>query len=147
MRGRIPHLIDRAKFDHFAEIHHQHAVGDVADDVEVVADEEIGQAEFALEIGQQIEHLRLDRFVERRDRFVEDHQSRRQRQRARNVDTLALPAGNFVRIAAGKILRPQAHLAEQLTRQRARDAPSAMPCTLGPKAIDSSIVSRGLSEA
>jgi len=60
----------------------EHAIADVAHHVEIVADEEIGQPEFALQIDQQIEHLRLDRLVQRGDRFIEDHQPRRQRQRA-----------------------------------------------------------------
>ena len=54
MRRMVPDLVDRAELDDLAEIHHQHAVGDVAHDVEIVADEEIGQAEFALEIDEQV---------------------------------------------------------------------------------------------
>ena len=85
-----------------------------------MADEEIGQAEFALQVDQQIEHLRLDRLVERGDGLVEDDKPRRQRQRPRDVDALALAAGNLVRIAVGESFGPQADLAEQFARQRAR---------------------------
>ena len=117
MRRLIPHLIDRPELDHFAKIHHQHAVGDITHDVEIVADEEIGQAKLALEIGQKIKHLRFDRLVQRRYRFVQDYQARRQRQRPGDVDALALAAGNLVRIAVGESFGTQSDLAEQFARQ------------------------------
>ena len=37
--------LDRADLDDLAEIHHQHAVAEILHDVEVVADEEVGEAE------------------------------------------------------------------------------------------------------
>ena len=120
MRRLVPDVIDRAEFDDLAEIHHQHAVRNVADDVEVMADEQIGQAEFALQIDQQVQHLRLDRLVERRHRLVENDETRRQRQCARDVDALALAAGDLVRIAVGEVFGPQPDLAEQFAGQRAR---------------------------
>ena len=48
---------------------------------------------------QQVEDLRLDRDVERRDRLVGDDQLRLQRQRARDADALALAARELVRVA------------------------------------------------
>src|ERR1700722_12750744 len=45
----LENRIDRAQFHDPTEIHHQHAVADVAHDVEVVADEEVGQVELALQ--------------------------------------------------------------------------------------------------
>ena len=41
----------------------------------------------ALQILQQVYHLRLDRNIQRRDRFVAHHQRRLNRQRPRNSDT------------------------------------------------------------
>ena len=52
---------------------------------------------------QQIEHLRLDRNIQRGNRFVADDQLRIQRQRAGDADALPLPAGELVRIAVGEI--------------------------------------------
>ena len=43
---------------------------------EIVADEEIGQVELAPQLHEQVEHLRLDRDVERGDRLVADQQLR-----------------------------------------------------------------------
>ena len=48
-----------------AELHHADAVRHVADHGEVVADEEIGQAEAILQVTHQIEDLRLHQDVER----------------------------------------------------------------------------------
>ena len=48
----------------------------VANDREVVRDEEIGQPEVALQVLEQVEDLRLDRDVERGDRLVGDEQLR-----------------------------------------------------------------------
>ena len=47
-RARVDRL-HRTGFDHAAEIHHQHAVADILDDVEVVADEQVGQVEPCLQ--------------------------------------------------------------------------------------------------
>ena len=54
-----------ALLDEAAEIHDRDAVGEMLDHCEIVADEEVGQAEFALQIEQQIEDLRLHGDVER----------------------------------------------------------------------------------
>ena len=64
-----------------------------------MGDEDQRQAEVALELAQQVEHLRLDRDVERRHRLVGDDQLRLERDRARDADALALAAGELVRVA------------------------------------------------
>ncbi len=51
-------------------------VGDVPHDLQVVRDEKVGDAHFLLQVHQQVEHLRLDRDVERRHRLVGDDQPR-----------------------------------------------------------------------
>ena len=52
-------------FHDASEVHHRHACGDVLYDREIVCDENVRQAEPPLEIGQEIDDLRLDRDVER----------------------------------------------------------------------------------
>src|SRR4029079_19413941 len=86
---------------------------DVLDHRQVVRDEDVGQAERVLKVFQQVDHLRLDREVERRDRLVADDQPRRDRECARDADPLALAAGELVRIAP-HVLRVQADRLEQL---------------------------------
>ena len=83
--------------DDLAEVHHGDAVAHVAHDREVVRDEDVGEAELALQIGEQVEDLRLDRDVERRDRLVADDELRPQREGARDADALSLAAGELRR--------------------------------------------------
>ena len=100
-------LVAAADLHRAAEVHHHHLVGDVPHHREIVADEEIGEAELVLQVGEDVQHLRLDRDVERRYRLVEDQDLRLQHQRAGDRDALALAAGEHVRIAV-VVLRPEA---------------------------------------
>ena len=81
------------------EIHHRDARADVLDHRQIVRDEQVGEAEFLLQVFQQVDDLRLDRDVERGDRLVADDQLRRHRQRPGDADALALAAGELVRVA------------------------------------------------
>ena len=58
----------------------------------------------ALQLLDQVDDLRLDRHVERRDRLVGDDEVRIGGQRARDADALLLPAGELVRIAVDEPL-------------------------------------------
>ena len=66
-----------------------------------------------LQVFEQVDHLRLDRHVERRHRLVADDQLGAHRQRAGDADALALAAGEFVRVAA-HVVGVQADGFEQL---------------------------------
>ena len=67
----------------------------------------------ALQVDQQIDHLGLDRYVERRHRFVTHDQARPERQRPRDANALTLAAGELVRIVQ-HLIRPEPDLFEQL---------------------------------
>ena len=54
-----------AQLDDAPEVHHAHAVGDVAHHREVVRDEEVGEPVLALQVPHEVEDLRLHRDVER----------------------------------------------------------------------------------
>ena len=75
-----------------AEIHHRHPVAQVPYHREVVPDKQVGQSELRLQFGQQVDDLRLDRHVERRDRFIRDDQCRAGGQ----CDALTLSARKLV---------------------------------------------------
>ena len=109
-----------AMFDDAAEIHDHHVIGDVAHDREIVADEEIGEIEPLLDVGEEVQHLRLDRHIERRDRLVEHQDVGIEHQGAGDGDALALAAGEHVRIAV-VMLGPQADIGHHRAR-RARCA-------------------------
>ena len=85
--------------DDAAEIHDGDPVGDVPHHGEVVADEEVGEGEALLQVGEEIEDLRLDRDVERRQRLVRHDEARGADRGARDGDALALAAGELVRVA------------------------------------------------
>jgi hypothetical protein len=63
---------------------------------EIVSNEQIRDTEFSLQVHQQVDHLRLHRHVESRHRLIADDQLRVERQRSRDPEPLALPAGEFV---------------------------------------------------
>ena len=88
-----------AVLDDVPEVHDRDPVRDVPDDAEVVRDEEVGEVEVLLEALEQVQDLRLDRDVERRDRLVADDQLRRERQRPGDADPLPLAARELVRVA------------------------------------------------
>ena len=97
MRGAAIDLVARRAFDDAAEIEHRDALAHVLHDREVVGDEEIGEREAFLQLLHEIEDLRLDRDIERRDRFVGQDQPCIDGERACDPDALALAAREFMR--------------------------------------------------
>ena len=65
---------DRRAFDDLAGVHDDHLVGHLGDDAEIVGDDQDRHAQPLLQVGQQVEDLRLDGDVERRGRLVGDQQ-------------------------------------------------------------------------
>ena len=57
MLGVAIQLIPVGQFNHFAQIHHGHTIGDMLHHAEVVGDEKIRQAKFLLQILQYVQHL------------------------------------------------------------------------------------------
>ena len=99
MPGPIEKLFRASVLHQLSNVHHHHAVTDVFDHTEIVRDEQIGEMEFALQILQKVEGLRLDRNIQRADGFITDDQLRVERQGARQTDPLALSAGKGMRVA------------------------------------------------
>ena len=102
-----------AELDNAAEIHHRDPVADVAHHRQVVGDEQIGEAQFGLQVIEHVDDLGLDRDVQRRDRLVGDDEGRIGRQGAGHADALPLAAGELVGVATDKI-GIEAHDAQQL---------------------------------
>ena len=117
LRGTLEDLVAVAFLDDFAGSHDGHPVGEMPHHAQVMRNEQIGQAMLGLQVGQQVQHLGLDRHVQRRHGLVGHDEARLQRQRARDGDALALPAGKLVRIAP-RVIRLQADPRQQ--RQHAR---------------------------
>ena len=111
MRVRVPGFGEQralvGELHDLAEVHHRHSGRDVLHHREVVRDEQVREPEASLQVLQQVDDLRLDRDIERRYRLVADDEPRLHRDRARDADALALPAGEFVRVAP-RVLRRKA---------------------------------------
>jgi len=99
--------------DELALVHHRDPVADMADDVEVVRHEKVGDPRVGLDLQEQVQHAGLGREVERADRLVTDDELRFQRQGARDGDALALPTRELARQATHGVPR-QVHPVEQL---------------------------------
>ena len=65
-----------------------------------MADEKIGQRPLAAKLCNQVQHLRANRNIKRRDRLVKDNQLWLDNQRAGNGDALALPTREFMYVLA-----------------------------------------------
>ena len=126
MVGLVVQAAPVADLDDLAEVHDGDVVGDVLHDRQVVRDEEVREAELVLQLLEQVEHLRLDRDVERGDRLVADDELRVERERPRDADALTLTAGELVRIAVD-VLGVQPDDLEQLLA-RCRVARQASRC-------------------
>src|SRR5690606_8596931 len=90
-----------AALDDLAVVHDGDGLADVADDGQVVGDEDEGEAVLVDEVGQQVEDLPAYGHVERADGLVGDEHGGTGGERAGDGDALALPAGELVGVAFG----------------------------------------------
>ena len=72
--GRGVEVSGGGVLDDLAGVHHGDPVAHAGDDAEVVGDQQHGDVEALLQIGEEIEDLRLDRHVEGGRRLVGDEQ-------------------------------------------------------------------------
>ena len=101
MRRPLEDILGAAGLDDLPGIHHRDAVAEAGDDAEIVGDQQHRKAERFLEAGEQLQHLRLDRHVERRGRLVGDQQFRLAGDRHGDHHALAHAARQFMRILPG----------------------------------------------
>ena len=134
------------ELDDLPEVHDRDPVGDVADDGEVVGDEEVGEPELLLQLDEQVQHLRLDRDVERRHRLVGDDELRLQDERAGDPDALALAAAELVRVAAQASRAPSPTRSSTSTTRSAPLLRAATPWIARPSPTMSPTRIRGSSE-
>ena len=70
MSGLTTDLFGLANLDEFAQVHDADPIAHVLNRGQVVADQEVGDAEFVLQIFEEIEDLRADGDIQRRDWLV-----------------------------------------------------------------------------
>jgi hypothetical protein len=85
--------------DDSAEVHDHHTVRDVVDDPQIVTDEEVRQPELLSERHEQVQDLRLNGNVERRDWLVADQDVGPHCKGTRDPDALALASAELVGVA------------------------------------------------
>ena len=108
MSGRREYLPGRCDLHQSAQIHHTDVIADVLHDGQIVRNEQQGDVPLALQANDEIQHLRLDGYIERRYGLISNQKLRIQRQRPGNADALALATGKLMGIAM-RSLRTQAH--------------------------------------
>ena len=119
----LQHRLRLALLDELAGVEHADAVAHLADDPEVVADEEHGRVQLRLQPRDEVEHLGLDGRVEARRRLVEDEERRLGRERHRDDDALLHAAGELVRKAGHHGARiGDLHALERMPREVVRGA-------------------------
>ena len=111
MSSAAPSLDDRA------QIHDRDARRDLAHHAQIMGDEDIGEVEPLLQIGQQVDDLRLHRDIERRDRLVE---RRSARARARSPGRCRCAGAGRRRIRAGSAPRGRAEARRARAARRTR---------------------------
>ena len=89
-----------------AEIHDRDPIADVLNEGQVVSNEAVGQPEFALQVSEQVDALRLNRRIERAHWFSQDQEVEFDRKRTGDVQTLTLVPAELVRIPVD-VLRPK----------------------------------------
>ena len=96
--GVVVNLSRGARLDDLASVHHHHSVGHLGDDAEIVSDEDEAEAHLVLQLLEELQDLGLHGDVERSRRLVGDDDVGLHRQRHRDHDSLALAAGELVRV-------------------------------------------------
>src|SRR5215510_7862984 len=85
--------------DDAAEVHDRNPIRDVFDHRKIVRNENVSEGKALAKVGEQVEHLRTNRDIERRNRLVTNNKLRFNCESARDRDALPLSAGKFVRVS------------------------------------------------
>ncbi len=115
MAGRAEELLDRPFLDDASEVHDGHSVAERAHEIEVVGDEQVGDAQAVLQVAQEVDDLHLGRHVQRAERLVERQQLGFGGQGPGDGRPLQLTAGDLAWTAPGE-RRRETNLVEQFSR-------------------------------
>src|SRR2546425_7025398 len=95
------------------EIHDGHAIGHLANEVEVVGDQEVRQPLLPLDVSQQVQDLRLDRDIQGARRFIEQEKFRFGCEGSSNRNPLSLASGELMRKSI-EVVGPQSDVFKKL---------------------------------
>ncbi len=105
MLRRFEDFLDAARLDNLAALHHRDIVCELANDVEIVGDEQHRHVVAILQILEQCEDLRLHGDIERRRRLVGDEEIRSVGEAHRNHHALTLTPRKLVGIGRKPLRR------------------------------------------
>jgi len=111
-------------------LHDSHLIAEIADDVQVVGDEQICEPFLLLQVLEQVQNLGLDGNIKGAGGFVQDQETGRGGQGACDADALALSSGELVREPMG-VPGSQPDLVQQIVYS----CLEGLPCqgSVGPK--------------
>ena len=92
-----------SEFDDASSVHHSDTICDLRNHGEVVGDKKHSQTKPGAQLGEQVENLGLNGYIEGRRGFVGDEQLRAVDDGHGDHDALAHASGELVRIAAGAL--------------------------------------------
>jgi hypothetical protein len=87
------HVTGVALLDDLAFPQHDDLLGELPDHGQVVTDQDVRHPGLVPDVSGQVQHLRLDRHIECRDRLVQDQDPRRRSEGPGDRDPLPLAAG------------------------------------------------------
>ena len=102
---RFEHLFGGPFFHDLPAAHDDDTVANQPNHMQFVADEEVAHTEGGLEIGKQVQHHRLHRYIERSRRLVEDDEIGIERNRTRNAYARLLAARQLMRESIEQVER------------------------------------------
>ena len=114
VQGVVEDGLGVAQLHHLTQVHDGHPVAQVLHHAQVVADEEVGEAQLFLQLPQEVQNLGPDRHVQGGDRLVTDDELGLSSQSPGDDDALALAAGELMGVAVHVGLVEAHHLQELL---------------------------------
>ena len=106
-------LLRRARLQKVAQMKNADAVGNIFNHREVVGDEEVCKPRLVLDVLHQVDNLRLNGHIERRDTLIGNDQLRVHDKRPGDADTLPLTTGKLMRVPVC-MFRRQTYLVEDV---------------------------------
>ena len=100
MQGIVEHRFGRSDFHHLAQIHDHDPIAQQPHHVEIVRDKEVGHAQLASQVVEELQNPGLYGDVEGRGRLVQDEHSRLKGNGTGNVHPGQLATGELVGKAA-----------------------------------------------
>ena len=105
MQGPEEQFLLRSLFNHLPQIHNKNVVRNIANDAQIMRNENIRYLGFLLDIEQEVDDLCLNRHIQCGNRFVADYKLRVQDQGTAYADALTASSVKFMGICIDQAAR------------------------------------------